>query len=75
MRNEEKMTDSELQLFKERAALCAVFFVTLILAALASHRFGFSSDYNPLIALSTTFLALSAYLYQLKKNKKDEVIK
>lgn len=70
-----KVMDEETKLLAEKAAFFAVFLVTLILAALASKQFGFSADYNPLIAFTATALAIVAYLYQLQKTKKVEVTK
>ena len=72
MKKDVKVIDAETELLAEKMAIVVIYFVTLILAALTSQKFGFSSNYIPLISLLTTVLAITAYLYQLKKNKKAE---
>ena len=67
-----KVMDEETKLLAEKAAFFAVFLVALVLAALASQRFGFTANYNPLIAFCTTILSIAAYLKHLHKNKKVE---
>lgn len=72
MEKDVKVMDAETKLIAEKAAFFAVFLVTMILAALASQRFGFTANYNPLIAFGTTILSIAVYLKHLNKNKKVE---
>lgn len=75
MRKDIKVMDAETELLAEKTAIVVIFFVALILAVLASQRFSFNVNYSPLIALSTAFLAIAAYLKNQQKNKKVEVVK
>lgn len=74
MRKNVKVMDAETELLAEKTAIVVIFFVALILAVLASQRFGFNVNYSPLIALSTALLTIAAYLQHLQ-NKKAEAAK
>ena len=69
MKNETKHVNPELELFKEKAAFVAIFFVTLMICGF--FRMG---DYSPLIAICTTILAMFLYFRKCRKAKKAEVV-
>lgn len=67
MKNEVKVVDPELELFKEKAAFLAIFFVTLILCLVLG-----LDVYSGLIAISVSVTAMVIYY---KKTQKVEVLK